>query len=599
MKNSFFLSPQENRKKINNKTLASLSNKTLSNNNNSFNSTNSKFNKNNKPNDSTTNPLSNLVLSQQNAILNVNNKEMNRSSLANQSSYINLGIFYFESDDKKNKNVIRNSPGNNYNNNDFFLQLKNDEDEINNNLINEHNKHNNENQNGKDKNKNTFEKTCFEVYYKHLALDQENIIDSLIISDVTALVQYKENLIREYSSRLNHFAKIAHEFKTPINSVIGIASSIKDSELSLSNKSTSELETIKDLSNYLSFLISDIIQFSRVNDFSNICIQNNKVNLQENFYFCFRILNSLLSCNKNKKKNITADLIFIDDLDNLIVETDEIRLKQVLLNFISNAVKFTKKGKISLKTKIIFEENKIPFLKVSVKDTGIGIKERDMKGLLLEDYKIIENNLHNKINNCIGSGLGLSISKILCEKMNIKLNYKSIYMKGSSFSIFLPIKAFQPTKETNSEKKNISLSFESENRLNSDFTMKCKSNRNMPSLIFSSAENDDAKIFCRNINSHIKSCSKRHNSNQNLGNNFKGLKNQIFNFNSISLFYNSNLITSEKKYETNIFDIRSKASNKKANFADYTKRKETHGLKLKPKSSKKLIEQISAKVKFL
>ena len=116
-------------------------------------------------------------------------------------------------------------------------------------------------------------------------------------------------------------------------------------------------------------------------------------------------------------------------IDNLIIKPDELKTKQILLNFLSNSVKFTKFRYIKLKSEIL-ENNKI---RISVEDTGVGIKDENKKYLFQNRVKLnISKNYNHE-----GSGLGLSISKSIADKLNIKIDFSSIYGKGSIFSIIL------------------------------------------------------------------------------------------------------------------------------------------------------------------
>lgn len=305
---------------------------------------------------------------------------------------------------------------------------------------------------------NNNKKIYYDVFYRKVKLTESDYIEDLYFSDLTDLIIQKQIILNENLKKQKIFAKIAHEFKTPLNSVIGIANNIMDSENSLSKFTTNKLTLIENLSNYLTFLVSDIIQFSNIHDFTDLRINISTVDIKELMTFSFNILNSLLSCNKNKNENILSQLKMNEDIELLNLQSDEIRLKQVLLNFISNSVKFTKEGKIVLKSKKIWDANSC-YLKISVKDTGIGIKELEQKNLF-QEFTTNENNELNKINNSIGSGLGLSVSKVLCEKLNVKILVKSQHLKGSTFSILVPCedkesenlyninKALQSTEQT-------------------------------------------------------------------------------------------------------------------------------------------------------
>ncbi len=144
--------------------------------------------------------------------------------------------------------------------------------------------------------------------------------------------------------------------------------------------------------------------------------------------FCFEILKTLVECNENKRNKIETLFEMDQNVMNLKLHTDEHRLKQIILNFISNACKFTSSGFIRLKAKIKKDSN---LLEISIKDSGIGIKE-DEKKLILQE--MIQMNLEEDYNTK-GSGLGLSITKNLANRLKLNVGFKSVYGKGSKFFI--------------------------------------------------------------------------------------------------------------------------------------------------------------------
>jgi len=146
--------------------------------------------------------------------------------------------------------------------------------------------------------------------------------------------------------------------------------------------------------------------------------------------FCFEILNSLLIC-KNSNSNVKTKIEYDNRLDSIEVISNDMRVKQILLNFISNSVKFTKSGFIEIKVQLKIKNDK-KYIKISVIDSGVGIREEDQKKKFNEIYTDIKNE-----SNGHGSGLGLNICKFIAEKLNHSLKFKSIYGKGSKFSLVI------------------------------------------------------------------------------------------------------------------------------------------------------------------
>lgn len=256
----------------------------------------------------------------------------------------------------------------------------------------------------------------------YLKIINNNIINSSGNNSKIANVNQSETI------NLKEFGKIAHELKTPLNAIIGLIN-----DFTYTNKKKNihpNLSSINSLANYLIFLISDLTQYANNFTVEDIQILVEKINLYDILNFCFDILKSLLVC-KDRENSIKPILDFKENINFLTIKSDEVRLKQILLNLISNAVKFTKSGEIRIATKIKHELNSV---KLSIKDTGIGMKDELVKALNSEQNRIREESIFNRF----GSGFGLSIAKSLSEKLNISFKFKSKYQVGSTFSIFIP-----------------------------------------------------------------------------------------------------------------------------------------------------------------
>lgn len=328
--------------------------------------------------------------------------------------------------------------------------------------------------------KNPEIKKYFEVYYRKIHSDDINFYYDLLFYDVSELILSKKVIFEQNIVKQNILAKIAHEFKTPINSIIGLINNIKENivnnqktcknisnyEESYTNdlarkkndnkKNNKLLDIIQNLSKYVIFLVSDIIQYSNLKDINQINLIFDKLNIRELANFCFEILKCLLKCNRIKYESVKPELIFDDIIDEKIISLDEIRFKQILLNILSNSVKFTKHGKISLKFKYDYNTKEVF---ITIEDTGIGIKEED-KVKLFNDFVMLKN---GQDQNKQGSGLGLSICKSLAANLNIKLNFESVYGQGTKFFVIVPAvdndkKPFQINHKNSNNITNISYS---------------------------------------------------------------------------------------------------------------------------------------------
>jgi len=284
-------------------------------------------------------------------------------------------------------------------------------------------------------NSNLMFRSIFKVFFKKIIFKKKIYFELLITEDIDIInIESNQNINESNNELLNveinkkEFGKLAHEIKTPLNAIIGLINELMNK--GYQNDIFQFLTSISGLANYLIFLVSDLTQYCNNSSYNDIQIFIDKININEILVFCFEILKALLMC-KNSDNPTKPILHSKENISLLVIKSDEVRLKQILLNVISNAVKFTKSGTIEIKAKI--KEN-LNSIKVSIIDTGIGIKEEDLKKLFNEKEKIKEHSILNRF----GSGFGLAISKALSEKLNINLKFKSTYQVGSKFSLYIP-----------------------------------------------------------------------------------------------------------------------------------------------------------------
>ena len=187
---------------------------------------------------------------------------------------------------------------------------------------------------------------------------------------------------------------------------------------------------IKAFSNYLLILVKDLDFFSQTQVGKNIILEKTLTSIEEIISFCKEVGNCLLR-KYDKKDQIQLISSNSPSIPEHII-TDEGRLKQVLINLISNSIKFTQFGSVELEisTETI---NENCYIRFCVKDTGIGIKN-ELKEKLFTPFTKGTNN-----QNQFGAGLGLSIVRDLTEKLGTRIEYNSEYEKGSSFWFFIPV----------------------------------------------------------------------------------------------------------------------------------------------------------------
>ena len=232
-------------------------------------------------------------------------------------------------------------------------------------------------------------------------------------------------------------ANMSHEIRTPINVMLGM------NEMILRESECEEIrqyaKSIERSGGYLISLINNILDISR--------IESGKMEIEEGKYELRQLLDEvmLIAEKQAEQKSLKMNLIFDKTLPAYLIG-DVIHIKQILLNLINNAVKYTKEGQIDIKVSKNEEETKLIF---EVKDTGIGIKEENLP-VLFDAFMRVDSKKNKKIK---GTGLGLAIAKQLVEQMGGMIWVESVYGKGSSFFVQLPMKKVSDGKISNVEWK--------------------------------------------------------------------------------------------------------------------------------------------------
>lgn len=271
----------------------------------------------------------------------------------------------------------------------------------------------------------------------------------LIFRDISQRKQV-ENVIKNYNLQLEETVKIrtaelemakeraesadklktafllnmSHELRTPLNSIIGFSGILlKQMAGPLNPEQEKQLEMVQASGRHLLSLISDILDISK--------IEAGELKPEYVTFDLLEVIDDVLKSVEPQAVNKKLEVIFKKPGTELIITSDKLRLRQVLINLVYNAVKFTEKGMILIQCG---REN--GSLKLEVTDTGIGIREEDLD-MLFNPFIQLENNLTRRFE---GSGLGLSISKKIVDMLEGTIEVKSKYGSGSTFLITLPVK---------------------------------------------------------------------------------------------------------------------------------------------------------------
>jgi len=234
----------------------------------------------------------------------------------------------------------------------------------------------------------------------------------------------KENAEMADQLKTAFLTNMSHELRTPLNAIVGFSQLLSQP----STKQDEREEFIKiiiESSNYLLNIINDIIDLSKM-ETGQLNLNINPVNIKEMLLDSFNYYK-----NHYTKANLNFEIEFPDTPYQIIIDTDKVRLQQVLNSLVANAFKFTKSG--TIKINVGFDQNH-EFLHIKIKDTGIGIDPKYHK-TIFERFRQVEEGYTREYG---GAGLGLAISKKLTEMLGGKINLESIPGSGSEFTIKLP-----------------------------------------------------------------------------------------------------------------------------------------------------------------
>ena len=270
-------------------------------------------------------------------------------------------------------------------------------------------------------------KTTHSSHLKYLPVEVENAINHARTKK--ELIKAKEIAEAATRAKSEFLANMSHELRTPLNAIIGFSDMIRTGlSGDVSEKQAEFIEDIYSSGEHLLSLINDILDLSKIES-GNMDIQYSSINLEKliqrsTLFFKEKMLNN--------KLKLTVEI----DLSTDCLEVDERLIKQVVINLISNAVKFTPEGgSIIVGTKKDEDNsNSDGMIEIYVKDTGIGIKKEDTH-LLFEPFKQIESVYTKKYE---GTGLGLALCKDIVELHGGELKVASEWGKGSCFSFTIP-----------------------------------------------------------------------------------------------------------------------------------------------------------------
>lgn len=268
--------------------------------------------------------------------------------------------------------------------------------------------------------KGQFDENVFQRSIRH-ALERSRAEEAIRFKNMELELMNKE-LQEAHRLKSVFLANMSHELRTPLNAVIGFGNILlKGMSGPVNEGQKKQLQTIKNNGEHLLQLINEMLDVSK--------IEAGKIELVCERFSLLELLDEIKDAfiPQVKHKHLAFSVELPEDCR---LHTDRVRLKQILMNLVNNAVKFTEEGSVS----IIGDTSRNGYVTLAVTDTGIGIKEENMDMLFIPFHQL-DMSLTKKYQ---GTGLGLHLSQKLAQLLGGKISARSRYRKGSRFSLFIP-----------------------------------------------------------------------------------------------------------------------------------------------------------------
>jgi len=294
--------------------------------------------------------------------------------------------------------------------------------------------------------------------------EQGNVIGAVIVArDVTQLKRVEKELLEAKSNaevatgmaedavkaKQQFLSNMSHEIRTPMNAIIGFTKVALKTDLN--EKQTEYLTAIKESGDTLIVLINDILDLAKV-DAGKMTFEKIPFKMEASITAMLHLFET-----KIQENNLLLVKEYDDKIPDILLG-DSVRLHQIILNLVSNAVKFTTKGKITVRVHLLKEDEEKVTIEFSVSDTGIGIEENKIEHIF-ENFQQASSGTARLYG---GTGLGLAIAKQLVESQGGKISVKSKVTEGSVFSFTLDflkaigeVKVEQEIVELDTDLKNI------------------------------------------------------------------------------------------------------------------------------------------------
>ena len=280
------------------------------------------------------------------------------------------------------------------------------------------------------------ELSLFAQQVERLTIEREHAKEKLTLA-VEDAERAKDHAIQASKAKSSFLANMSHEIRTPLNGVIGISEILADTPLTPTQRDY--VDTIETSSQLLLSLINDILDFSKIES-GMLLISPHSASVRESIYDIASIV-----APKAKEQKIEINVDISPDTPARVM-IDDHRLRQILMNFMSNAVKFTAEGGVTLSIQTFNKSENSVTLRFGVRDTGIGIDKQQQKQIF-EPFAQEDDSTTRQFG---GTGLGLAISTQLVELMGGQIQLDSVKGEGSCFyfDLELPVDIMLPKPST-------------------------------------------------------------------------------------------------------------------------------------------------------